>query len=153
MTWQLAYTWSRSLIQDVSPYPSEQVNGGAYYPSNFDRPFDLSLTGGYKLGQGWEFGMTFVFMSGRPSTYPDGTYVINNTLVTNFSVRNQDRLPDYNRLDISFSHDSRRYPDKKDTSFSTFRFTIYTPGKMRIPYIFNATETSYTPINCPCSGL
>lgn len=123
MTWQFAYTWSRSFIQDLSPYSSQQVNGGAYYPSNFDRPIDLSLTGGYKLGQGWEFGMTFVFMSGRPATYPDGTYVINNTVVTNFSVRNQDRLPDYNRLDISFSHDNRRTPEQK--KYCIFNFSIY----------------------------
>jgi CarboxypepD_reg-like domain/TonB-dependent Receptor Plug Domain len=123
MTWQLAYTWSRSFIQDLSPYASEQVNAGAYYPSNYDRPIDLSLTGGYKLGQGWEFGMTFVFMSGRPATYPDGTYVINNTVVTNFSVRNQDRIPDYNRLDISFSHDNRRTPDQK--KYCIFNFSIY----------------------------
>ena len=53
-TGQLAYTWSRSLIADITPYASQTVNGGAYYPSNYDRPFNLSLTGGYKLGQGWE---------------------------------------------------------------------------------------------------
>jgi hypothetical protein len=123
ITWQLAYTWSRSLIADVTPYASEQVNGGAYYPSNYDRPFDLSLTGGYKMGQGWEFGWTFVYITGRPSTYPDGTYVINNTVVTNYSVRNQDRLPSYNRLDISFTHDSRRSPDQK--KYCIFNFSLY----------------------------
>ena len=123
MIWQLAYTWSRSLIADVTPYASQTVNGGAYYPSNYDRPIDLSLTGGYKLGQGWEFGMTFVYLSGRPTTYPDGNYLINGTVVTNYSMRNEDRLPDYNRLDVSFAYDSRRYSGQK--KYYIFNFSIY----------------------------
>jgi hypothetical protein len=108
ITGQLAFTWSRSLIADVATYASQTVNGGAYYPSNYDRPINLSLTGDYKLGQGWELGTTFVFLSGRPTTYPDGDYLINGTVVSNYSVRNEDRLPDYNRLDVSFAYDSRR---------------------------------------------
>jgi hypothetical protein len=123
INWQLAYTWSRSLIADVTPYASQTVNGGSYYPSNYDRPIDLSLTGGYKLGQGWEFGMTFVYISGRPTTYPDGNYLINGTVVTNYSQRNEDRLPDYNRLDVSFAYDSRRYSGQK--KYYIFNFSIY----------------------------
>ena len=123
VTWQAAYTWSRSLIADVTPYASQTVNGGAYYPSNYDRPVDLSLTGGYKLGAGWELGATFVYISGRPTTYPDGNYLINGTVVTNYSQRNHDRLPDYNRLDVSFAYDSRRYPGQR--KYYIFNFSIY----------------------------
>ncbi|HLI92681.1 MAG TPA: TonB-dependent receptor plug domain-containing protein, partial [Puia sp.] len=122
-TWQLAYTWSRSLIADVTPYASQTVNGGSYYPSNYDRPVNLSVTGGYKLGDGWELGMTFVYLSGRPTTYPDGDYLINGTVVTNYSTRNADRLPDYNRLDVSFTYDSRRYSGQK--KYYIFNFSIY----------------------------
>jgi hypothetical protein len=89
------------------------VNGNAYYPSSYDRPVNLSLTGAVKLGQGWDFGWTFVYITGRPVTFPDGTYVINNTVVANYSRRNEDRLPDYNRLDLSISHDSRRFAGQK----------------------------------------
>jgi hypothetical protein len=132
VTGQLAYTWSRSFIQDITPYASEQVNGGAYYPSNYDRPFDLSLTGGIQTGQGWTLGWTFVYITGRPATYPDGTYVINNTIVTNYSVRNEDRLPDYNRLDISFSHDSRSSADQK--KYTIINFSLYNVYDRKNPY-------------------
>ena len=57
--------------------------------------------------------MTFVYTTGRPTTYPDGTYFINNSVITNYSARNADRLADYNRLDLSFSHDSRRFVGQK----------------------------------------
>jgi hypothetical protein len=132
VTGQLAYTWSRSLIRDITPYASEQVNGGAYYPSNYDRPFDLSLTGGIQTGQGWTFGWTFVYITGRPDTYPDGTYVINNTIVTNYSTRDADRLPDYNRLDISFSHDSRSSADQK--KYTIINFSLYNVYARKNPY-------------------
>ncbi len=131
-TWQLAYTWSRSLIRDNAEFASEQVNGGEYYPSQYDRPFNLSLTGGTQIGQGWTFGWTFVYITGRPDTYPDGTYVINNSIVTNYSTRNADRLPDYNRLDISFTHDSRRSADQK--KYTIINFSLYNVYARKNPY-------------------
>ncbi len=131
-TWQLAYTWSRSLIRDNATFPSEQVNGGDYYPSEYDRPFNLALTGGTQIGQGWTFGWTFVYITGRPDTYPDGTYVINNSVVANYSTRNADRLPDYNRLDISFTHDSRRTADQK--KYTIINFSLYNVYGRKNPY-------------------
>jgi len=123
ITGQFSGTWSRSLIADAAVYASQTINGGAYYPSNYDRPINLALSGGYKLGDGWEFGMTFVYLSGRPTTYPDGNYLINGTVVTNYSERNEDRLPAYNRLDVSFAYDSRRFPGQK--KYYIFNFSIY----------------------------
>jgi len=131
-TGQLAYTWSRTFIQDISSFASEAVDGGAYYPSNFDRPVNLNLSGGVKLGSGWDFGVNFIYVSGRPATYPDGTYVINNTVVTNYSLRNEDRLPVYDRLDISFSHDSRRFPEQK--KYTVVNFSIYNVYARKNPY-------------------
>lgn len=131
-TGQIAYTWSRSFIADITTFASEQVNGGSYYPSNYDRPSSLSVQGGVKLGNGWDFNCNFVYVSGRPATYPDGTYVINNTVVTNYSLRNADRLPDYNRLDISFSHDSRRSAEQK--KYTIFNFSIYNVYARKNPY-------------------
>ena len=131
-TGQLAFTWSRALIADVSPYASEQVNKGDYYPSAYDRPVNLSLTGGMKMGKGWTFGMTFVYITGRSSTYPDGTYIMNNTVITNYSARNADRLKDYDRLDISFSHDSRRFPEQKN--YAVINFSLYNVYARKNPY-------------------
>jgi len=132
VTGQIAYTWSRSYIADLTSFATEQVNGGAYYPSNFDRPSNLSITGGIKLGDGWNLNCNFVYVSGRPATYPDGTYVINNTVVTNYSLRNEDRLPDYNRLDISFSRDSRRFPEQR--KYTIINFSIYNVYARKNPY-------------------
>jgi len=132
ITGQLAYTWSRSLIADITSFSTEEVNGGSYYPSNYDRPFNLSFTAGVKTGRGWTFGMTFVYTTGRPTTYPDGTYFINNSVVTNYSLRNADRLADYNRLDLSFSHDSRRFVGQK--KYTVLNFSLYNVYARKNPY-------------------
>lgn len=121
-TWQFNYTYSRSEVQVQAKFPSEIVNGGQYYPSDVDRPHNLSILGKVKLGRGWTFSSNFVFTSGRPATYPDGNYVYNGGLVNNYSRRNEDRLPAYHRLDVAFSYVSKRYADQRRYSLWNFSF-------------------------------
>jgi outer membrane cobalamin receptor len=109
---QLAYTYSRALVAVETDFPGEQINGGAYFPANFDMPHNLSLSQVLQLGKGWTFNTNFVFISGRPATYPDGLYRLNDLVITEFSRRNEDRLPNYHRLDISLVKDTRRSPDQ-----------------------------------------
>lgn len=113
LTGQVNYAYSRSEVQVQTPFASEKVNNGDYYPSDIDRPHNLSVITKVKLGRGWSFNSNFVFATGRPATYPDGNYSYNGTLVNNYSMRNKDRLPDYHRLDIGFSYVSKRYPGQR----------------------------------------
>lgn len=122
-TGQFSYSYARSFNRVITPYAIERVNDGAYYPSNYDRPHNLSVITKLKLRGGWSFHTNFVYTSGRPATYPDGNYTINNTVVTNYSQRNLDRLPDYHRLDLSLSCVTRRYENQK--RYSIWNFSIY----------------------------
>lgn len=121
-TWQVNYTYSKSEVQVVSKFPEEWVNDGNYYPSEIDRPHNVSLIGKIKMGRGWTFSTNFIFASGRPATYPDGVYVYNGTFVTNYSKRNLDRLPAYHRLDAGFTWVSKRYPEQRKYSLWNFSF-------------------------------
>lgn len=122
VTGQASYTYSRTFEKIITPYTQQQVNGGAYFPGNADRPHNLVLSSSVNLGKGWNFSSNFVYTTGRPATYPDGSYIINGSIVTNYSMRNQDRLPSYNRLDIAFAYDSRRYPQQRKYSVLNFSF-------------------------------
>lgn len=122
-TGRLNYSYARSFVRVITPFATEQVNSGNYYPSNSDRPHTLSFQTRVRLRAGWAFNASFVYMTGRPSTFPDGNYSINNTIVTNYSVRNLDRLPDYHRLDLSMSCVTRRYETQK--RYSIWNFSVY----------------------------
>ncbi|MEP6748373.1 MAG: TonB-dependent receptor [Bacteroidota bacterium] len=121
-TWQVNYTYSKSQVQVLSSFPSETVNGGAYYPADIDRPHNLAVVGKIKLGRGWSFSSNFIYTTGRPATYPDGTYVYNGSIVTNYSERNMDRLPPYHRLDVGFIYISKRYPEQRKYSIWNISF-------------------------------
>jgi hypothetical protein len=122
LTGQINYTYSKSEMKVITDFSSERVNNGAYYPSPTDRPHNLVIISKLKLPRGWSFNCNFILTSGRPATYPDGTYSYDSMLVTNFSRRNMDRLPTYHRLDAGFSWVSRRYPEQKRYSVVNFSF-------------------------------
>jgi len=132
-TGQFSYTYSRSFVQTESQFPEEQVNGGKEYPSNFDRPHSLSVSIMKQMKYGWSFQANIVYASGRPITYPDGRYIFNGTpAVVNYSDRNSDRIPSYNRLDISFSKDTRKTPNQK--RYSVWNISIYNVLAHKNPY-------------------
>jgi hypothetical protein len=121
-TGSIGYTYSRTFTKVITSFPIEEVNHGDYYPGNIDRPHNFIFTTNIKLGRGWLFSSNFVYTSGRPATYPDGSYIINGTIVANYSQRNADRLPAYHRLDVAFSYDSRRFPQQRRYSVLNFSF-------------------------------
>ena len=123
LTGQINYTYSKSQVQVLTNFPAERVNEGQYYPADIDRPHNLSIIAKVKLGRGWSFTSNFIFTSGRPATYPDGTYAYNGNIVTNYSKRNMDRLPAYHRLDAGFTYISKRYPEQR--KYSVWNISFY----------------------------
>ena len=146
LTGLVAYTYSRTLARVSSPYPSVQINGGEWYPSTFDRPHNLTIATQWKWKRGWTFGTNFVYTSGRPTTYPDGTYRLNGAKVLDYSQRNADRIPDYHRLDVSFTKDGRRTVGQK--RYSNWSVSLYNVYAHKNPYSIyfqrvNTTTKSY----------
>ncbi|AUD04165.1 TonB-dependent receptor [Spirosoma pollinicola] len=146
LTGLIAYTYSRTLARVPSPYASVQINGGDWYASTFDRPHNLSIATQWKWSRGWTFGTNFVYTSGRPTTYPDGTYRLNGVKVLDYSQRNTDRIPDYHRLDVSFTKDGRRSADQRH--YSNWSISLYNVYAHKNPYSIyfqrvNTTTKSY----------
>ena len=129
---QVSYTYSRSLVATQTAFSEEQINNGEYFPSNFDRPHNVNITAIVPLGRNWTFTANFTYSTGRPITYPDGQYRLENTLIVDFSKRNLDRIPDYHRLDVSFSKDTRRHREQK--RYSVWNVAFYNLYARRNPY-------------------
>jgi CarboxypepD_reg-like domain/TonB-dependent Receptor Plug Domain len=95
------YTYSRSLRQIAGRSSEESVNEGKEYASNFDQPHIVNLTWKYNLSRRYFFTGNFTYHTGRPVTLPLSGYLVDNMPVSNFSDRNQYRVPDYHRLDFA----------------------------------------------------
>ena len=120
LTGWLSYTYSRTLRQVDGPSASERINQGDWYPANFDKPHDMTIVGNYQFTRRIRLGFNFTYSTGRPVTLPEGTYQIDGQVLAHFSGRNQYRIRDYHRLDLSISVDGNLKKKKKWDSSWTF---------------------------------
>ena len=135
----LGYTYSRSFIRLDSEFPEETVNNGEYFPSNFDKPHDISVVANYKFTKRFSASANFVYQTGRPVTYPIGSFNFNNSEYVFYSDRNEFRIPDFYRLDISFNLEGNHKIKKFAHSF--WNFSIYNVLGRNNPYsVFFVTD-------------
>lgn len=99
--WNVSYTYSRVLTRSKSAFADEMINGGNWFPANFDRPHDLIISFFYIHSRRVSITTSYNFASGRPVTYPVSSYSIGSIVLTNYSERNKYRVPYYSRLDLS----------------------------------------------------
>lgn len=105
----LSYTLSRSEIKVAGQFDVETINNGRYFPSNYDKKHDISLVGIYKFLPRLSGSFSFKYNSGRPFTLPLGKYIYEGNLIPHFGNRNQSRLPDYHRLDLSVKWQGKQF--------------------------------------------
>jgi hypothetical protein len=133
------YTYSRSFNKLDSEFAEEKINNGEYFPSNFDKPHDFSLVANYKLTQRFSLSTNFAYQTGRPVTYPIGSYVVNGSERVFYSDRNKFRIPDYYRLDIGLNIEGNHKIKKFAHSF--WNLSIYNVLGRNNPYsVFFVSE-------------
>jgi hypothetical protein len=97
ITGQLGYGYVKSVLH------IEELNGGDRYPSHQDKPVDLSLWLDFKVRPRWTLTTNMVYTSGMTISTPTGFYVYRGTQIPVYAKQNNDRLPDYKRLDLGSS--------------------------------------------------
>ena len=98
----LSYTFSRSMLEFNSAYDVLTLNEGKLYPSQYDQPHNLSVVLNYQAGKIITLSANFSYATGRPITIPVSKYsYAGYPTVNSFSQRNEFRVTDYRRLDIS----------------------------------------------------
>lgn len=98
-----SYAYSRSFLQTESEFISETVNGGDYYPSNYDKPHAVNLTTNYSISHRFSVSLNMTYSTGRPITLPLAKYPLEEAIRLFYSERNQYRVPDYFRTDLGFN--------------------------------------------------
>ena len=135
----VSYTYSRSKYRFDGDTSEERINNGEFFPSNFDKPHDLSVIANYKFTRRYSVSMNFAYQTGRPITYPVGTFRFNNADYVTFSDRNKFRIPDYYRLDLGINIEGNHKKNKLAHSFITIQ--VYNVLGRNNPYsVFFVTE-------------
>ena len=119
----ISYTYSRIMIRADSEYPVERINNGDWFPANHDKPHDLTLVGNYKFSRRLSISSNLTYSTGRPITYPVAQYKIRNMTMLHYTYRNEYRIPDYFRWDISANIEGNLKSRK--LAHSSWSFSVY----------------------------
>jgi hypothetical protein len=139
----LSYTYSRIFYKANGRFPSEQINGGNEYPANHDKPHDFTLTGNYKFSRRFGVSSNFTYSTGRPITFPVSRYLQRSSVLLQYSARNQYRIPDYLRWDLSATLYGNLRSEKianSDWTLSVYNVT----GRDNVYSIFFVTREGVT---------
>jgi len=119
----ISYTYSRTLVRSIGEFAEETINSGNWFPSNHDKPHDLSVIFNYIFSRRLSFSSTYSYSTGRPISYPLAAYSFGGNNILHYSERNQYRIPDYSRVDIALTIDGNLKARK--LAHSTFTLSVY----------------------------
>jgi hypothetical protein len=128
----LAYTYSRTWRK------IEGISQGRAYNPRYDRPNDITLVLNHEFSPRWSAGMTFVYTTGQAVSFPIGTYVVDRQILPLYSeLRNEDRYPDYHRMDASVTW---KNSDKGKKWRGSWNFSIYNLYGRKNPFSYEFRE-------------
>lgn len=143
LTGWLSYTYSKTTQTFAD------LNFGKPFPFTYDRRHNLSVVGIYELSKKWSFSADFVFntgsaytlASGRVPVFEGGT--LYDGIYYDFTTRNNYRLGNYHRLDVSASrHKTKHWFGKKvETEWVFGAYNLYS---RRNPYFVYLTTDAAT---------
>jgi len=99
----MSYAYSRTLLKMNDPTVAVPINGGDYYPANYDKPHAFNFTGNYRFSHRFSISLNATYSTGRPITLPIAKYYYAGSERVFYSDRNAYRIPDYFRTDLSMN--------------------------------------------------
>jgi hypothetical protein len=95
ITGWLGYSFAR-ILKTI-----EGINQNLEFPAVYDHPHSLFANIMLNAGKHWELAASWFYMTGSAFTSPTGFIQYNGYTVPVYGKKNNDRLPDYHRLDLS----------------------------------------------------
>jgi hypothetical protein len=132
LTGWISYTWSRVFLKVDSRFYEERINNGDFFPANYDKPHDLKVVANSNLSRRFNLTSNFMYSTGRPITYPVAFYNYNNTKFVYYSRRNEFRIPNFMRLDLSATLNGNL--KAKKLNHSSLTATVYNVLGRKNPY-------------------
>lgn len=114
---KISYNLTKSMRQ------IEGINNGEAYVPFSDRPYDFNVNLVYQKTRKWTWTANWISMSGLAFSSPVGYFEYQGSLVPVINQKNNDRLPDYKRLDLSVTRKLNKDYDQRyqhEVSFSLY---------------------------------
>jgi len=128
----ISYTWSRVFLKMDDPIAGEVINKGDWYPSNYDKPHDITMIGNYRFSHRFSISMNATYSTGRPITLPIGVYYFGGAYRTLYADRNAYRIPDYFRADFSMNIEGNHKIHQK--THNSWTIGVYNLTGRKNPY-------------------
>lgn len=136
------YTLSKSNVLVDNKVTGEQNNFGLEYPANYDKPHSVNVVANYKISKRVGFSGNVVYSTGRPITYPTSIYYQDGQPLLNYSLRNEYRVPDYFRIDVSFKVEGNL--KKRKLLHGSWIFSVYNlTGRNNAYSVYFKSEEGY----------
>jgi len=117
------YTYSSASVLVNNSVTGENNNFGQSYPANYDKPHTFNLVANYKISKRIGVSGNVVYSTGRPITYPTAIYYQDGQKILNYSLRNEYRIPDYFRIDLSLKWEGNL--KRKKFLHGSWIFSVY----------------------------
>jgi hypothetical protein len=113
-----------------------QINGinlGQPYSPRHDRPHDLAIVVFHQVSPRLSLNANWVYASGSAITLPEGKYTFDGKILPYFNpnTRNQSRMPDYHRLDLSITLLQKKKQNRRWQG--SWNFSVYNAYFQRNP--------------------
>ncbi len=131
----ISYAYTRTIR--ITP----GVNFNKPYPAIWDKPNNLYANISYEFSDRFSANMSFVFVSGNRFSSPTGYYYYMNYSVPVYEQKNNDKLPDYNRLDLALRWRLNKKTENKFVHFITLSIYNLYARKNVIGINFDKIET------------
>jgi hypothetical protein len=128
----VSYTFSRSISKVDGAHSWDRINNGLSYPANYDIPHVLNGVIIYHVSRRITTSGIVTYQSGKPVTYPISVYYVDGIQYVDYSNRNEYRIPDYFRLDLSLTIEGSLKKNK--LVHSSFVFSLYNVTGRDNPY-------------------
>lgn len=117
LTGWISYTLAKTMRQ------VDGINNNDPYPVKNDRRHNISVVSTWQINKRIALSGTWVFATGNAITFPSGRYEYDGNIMAYYPSRNNYRMPNYHRGDLSLTIDGKKKEGKKFES--SWNFSIY----------------------------
>ncbi len=133
----ISYTYSGAyrVIPDI--------NNGKRYNAPYDKPHSLNIVLNWLISSRLTSSVTWVYATGIPVTFPTGRAVVGNSIIPIYSNRNDYRMEDYHRLDISVTLKGKQKEGKR--FYGEWNLSVYNAYNRHNSWSINFEQDSSNP--------